>query len=119
MCHSNKYLQKDESNQLQMCHSNKYLQKYEPNQLQMCHSNKHLQKYQLINQLNQLNQLIHELNTLKYANKYPNIGQKYPKTEIQKKNPLGVGQFPIGPHCESETTTAIVPSAPACHHAYT
>ena len=26
MCHSNKYLQKYESNQIQMCHSNKYLQ---------------------------------------------------------------------------------------------
>ena len=46
MCHSNKYLQKNDSNQLQMCHSNKYLQKYESNPLQMCHSNKYLQTYQ-------------------------------------------------------------------------
>ena len=60
MCHSNKYLQKYESNLLQMCHSNKYLQKYESNQLQMCHSNNYLQKYQLINQSNQLNQLINQ-----------------------------------------------------------
>ena len=43
MCHSNNYLQKYESNQVQMCHSNKCLQKYESNQIQMCHSNKYLQ----------------------------------------------------------------------------
>ena len=43
MCHSNKYLQKYESNLLQTCHSNKYSQKYESNQIQMCHSNNYLQ----------------------------------------------------------------------------